>query len=404
MNGWRGTATTVMAAALVLGTGCSSEPVVGALLPLSGEAARYGEAIESGARLALDQARERGELPEGFDIVWRDTASSGEQAAEELTGLIDEHRVKIVLGGVTTEEARAMLPILEEQRLVVVSPSASAPDLAGRSKHFYRLYPSDELEGSQAGTFLATELDKRREAKRTILYTAGTPYSEGIRTEFLQSYRDSEGGHVVAEVDLSSGEWQEASAAALEEHSPTAAFVIAYADNTSEVLHHLAEERFDGIRLTTSAFYSGGAIDELGDLAEGVFLVLPPFDRTSDEEPVRSFVDAYMDAYQRAPDVFAAHGFDAMRVILQVLRDAKPPETPEIRDALRSSISEFPGVTGAIQFNDFGDVTHYPKTFIVADGDAVSYDHFKETRTRQQRERLRKLQEEMRQLAASGGN
>ena len=47
----------------VLSMGCGSKPVVGVLLPSTGEAGTYGESIESGVRLAISDARDREELP-----------------------------------------------------------------------------------------------------------------------------------------------------------------------------------------------------------------------------------------------------------------------------------------------------------------------------------------------------
>jgi len=107
-----------------------------------------------------------------------------------------------------------------------------------------------------------------------------------------------------------------------------------------------------------------------------VLFPLPPFDRTSEKEPVRGFVNRYMEAYERAPDVFAAHGYDAMMVAIQVLQIANPPETPEINKALHFGVTDFMGVTGPILFDDFGDVKHYPKMFIVKDGQVVSYRRY----------------------------
>ena len=107
-----------------------------------------------------------------------------------------------------------------------------------------------------------------------------------------------------------------------------------------------------------------------------------PFDRTSEKEPVLSFVNKYMDTYQRAPDVFAAHGYDAMRLTIQVMTLAKPPETPEILRAFNVGVTEFMGVTGPILLDDYGDVKHYPMMFIVKGGQVLSYQRYLEAERR----------------------
>ncbi len=359
--------------ALMLGlSACGGAPVVGILLPSSGDASTYGESIESGIRVALTEARERNDLPEGFEVVWADTRSDPEVAKAELRRVVKERGAKMVIAGATSDEARAIIPVLDDLNIVCLSPSASAPDLAKKSKHFFRIYPSDELEGSRAGQFL---YDKLR-AKTTLVFVGDTEYTRGIEPEFQQKYVENLGGKIVGRVSILDSDWQDTARAALKKESPQAVYIIGYAGDIATVIRFLKSEGYEGRMVTTSAFYSGKVIQDLGEMANGVFFPLPPFDRMSEDELVQAFVKRYMDTYQRAPDVFAAHGYDAMRIVIAVMKIAKPPETVEIEKALHFGISEFKGVTGPILFDDYGEVKHYPKMFIVSDGNVVSYDRY----------------------------
>lgn len=351
--------------------GCGSKPVVGVLLPSSGPAANYGESIESGVRLAVADARNLDQLPVGFEVAWADSASDPEVVQRELRRLASDRGANLVIGGATSAEARAIIPLLDELNLVCISPSASAPDLAATSRQFFRIYPSDELEGYTAARFLIDRMGQQR----VVLYVGDSEYADGIEPEFSSQFTDALGGEIVARIELDDGDWRDQSARALAE-GVGAVYVIGYAEETLEVLRHLAEEGFGGRVLVTSAFYSSRVIREAGTLAEGILFPLPPFDRTSEKEPVLGFVMRYMDTYQRAPDVYAAHGYDAMRLAIEVMRIAQPPETENIRKALSFGVTEFMGVTGPILFDDYGDVKHYPKMFIVKDGDVISYQRY----------------------------
>jgi branched-chain amino acid transport system substrate-binding protein len=356
----------------LLSTGCGGAPVIGVLLPTTGGAETYGLSVESGIRLALSEARELEQVPPRLEVVWADTQSDPQQAVLEYRKMVETRGVKLVIGGAISGEALALIPVLEETRVICLSPSASAPGLAQKSNLFFRIFPSDELEGHTAGKFLHDRLGK----SKAILYTGDNEYTRGIEPEFRRQYEEALGGAVVERIDLTAGDWESVSRAALRGHRPEAVCIIAYAPEILDVLRHLSAERFDGRVLTTSAFYSTEVIREAGELAEGVLFPLPPFDRTSDKEPVVSFVHRYMDTYQRAPDVFAAHGYDAMRLAMEVMKIASPPETPEIKKALHFGVTEFMGVTGPILFDDHGDVKHYPKMFIVKDGQVVSYQRY----------------------------
>jgi branched-chain amino acid transport system substrate-binding protein len=359
-------------------SGCGGKPIVGVILPATGAAASYGESIESGIRLALSDARERGGLPTGFEVLWADTGSDPARAVAEFRKMVEERDVKLVIGGATSAEAMALIPVLDDIEVVCLSPSASAPGLAQQSRLFFRIYPSDELEGHTAANFLFERLGKRD----VLLFTGDTEYTRGIKPEFLKQYQENLGGTVVAEVALTEEGWQQVAAEILARDRVEAVYSIGYAEEILAVVQFLFDRGFEGRIVTTSAFYSGQVIREAGDAAEGILFPLPPFDRTSEKEPVLSFVNRYMDTYERAPDVFAAHGFDAMALAIQVMNYAKPPETLEILKALNYGVSEFMGVTGPILFDDYGDVKHYPMMFIVSEGQVLSYQRYLEAERR----------------------
>jgi branched-chain amino acid transport system substrate-binding protein len=359
-------------------SGCGGKPIVGVLMPTTGAAVSYGESIESGIRLALADARGRNELPVGFEVVWADSGSDPTRAVAEFKTMVEERGVKLVIGGATSAEAIALIPELEDLNTVCISPSASAPGLAQQSRFFFRIYPSDELEGHTAANFLYERLGIRD----VLLFTGDTEYTRGIKPEFLKQYQQALGGTVVDDIALTEDGWQQAAAKILDRKVVDAVYAIGYAEEILAVVQFLHERGFGGRIVTTSAFYSGQVIREAGDAAEGVLFPLPPFDRTSEKEPVLSFVNRYMDAYERAPDVFAAHGYDVMGLAIQVMNLADPPETPEILKALNFGVSEYMGVTGPILFDDYGDVKHYPMMFIVSDGQVLSYQRYLETERR----------------------
>lgn len=372
-------------------TGCSGKPIVGVILPTTGAEASYGESIESGIRLALADAREREGLPTGFEVEWADTGSDPLRAVAEFRKMVEERGVKLVIGGATSAEAMALIPELDELDVVCLSPSASAPGLAQQSRLFFRIYPSDELEGHTAANFLFERLGKHD----VLLFTGDTEYTRGIKPEFLKQYQEALGGTVVEDVALTEEGWEEVATEALAREGVEAVYAIGYAEEILSVVKFLSAQGFEGRIVTTSAFYIGQVIREAGEAAEGILFPLPPFDRTSEKEPVLGFVNRYMDTYERAPDVFAAHGFDVMGLAIQVMSLANPPETLEILKALNFGVAEFMGVTGPILFDDHGDVKHYPMMFIVKGGQVLSYQRYLDTERR-------RILKQVQDLLASG--
>ncbi len=99
------------------------------------------------------------------------------------------------------------------------------------------------------------------------------------------------------------------------------------------------------------------------------------FEPDSDHAHVKAFVTAYRQRYGEPPDLFAAEGYDAMKVLAVALeaRHALPGELPR---GLRDEVKEFPGVTGSIQFDEGGDVRKFPRVYGIGK-DLALYDYSK---------------------------
>ncbi len=360
----------VLAAAAL--TGCGSKPVLGILLPQTGDAQPYADSMKKAMDLALEDAKKAGRQPAGLEVYWEDSGSNPEQAAAAAEKLISQHGAKLLLAGVTSGEAKALLPILDATKTACISPSASAPLLTKRSKYFYRIFPSDELEGSTAARFLKDDMTR----STVLIYTEDTEHSRGIEPEFRQVYEQVLQGKVVGRVLLNDPDWKKESADILAAENPEAVYIIAYAQPTLQVLEHLNQQRYRGTTLATSAFYNGELITKNAKLVDNVFFPQPAFDVEDNRPVVQTFVKEFRDRYKEDPDIYAAHAYDGLGLALEVLKKTKPLEGPEIKKTLQFGIQGYVGVTGTIQFDDYGDVRHNPIMYIIKDGKVYNYKRY----------------------------
>jgi len=384
--------TTLLAGALVVGlVGCGAKPTVGVLLPMTGSAASYGVSMKEGIDLAIAEAREKGTVPSGTQFIWGDSESNPDQGVEELRRL-SKAGARIVILGTTSDTAKAILPALEETDTLALSPSASAPSLTKDSRLFFRIFTSDELEGRRAARFLYDDQDRHS----VLIYAQNSEQARGIEPPFRQVFEQTMGGTVVGKVSLDNPDWQKESADLLAADRPESVYVIAYAKDTIEVLKQLRAKNYEGTICLTSAFYSSQVVDKYPTLLEGVFFPQPAFDMQDERPLVQDFVKSFRAKYKHDPDIYAAHAFDATRVVLYVLQQTSAYDTSELRKTLMFAIKEFPGVTGSIQFNESGDVQHNPIMFTVRGGKVVNYERY----VKEQKELIRKR---IRQLLQQGG-
>lgn len=358
---WMLAAGLLTGAALSL-VACSPTSVsVAVILPLTGEYAAYGVSIEKGIKLAYEEVAADGDSqPPIDDFKVRDSKSDNKTALIWLEQEIQRGAIAVI-GGVTTAEAKAMIPITDKNGVVLLSPSASSPELSGISKTFFRVWPSDQTEATKLAQSAYGELQTK-----TIVVVAGQdPYSRGAEGVFKKAY-EAQGGKILETIEYPAGS-RDLSGVAVRvmELQPEAVFVADYADGVAELVHDLRGRQYPGRILTTSAFASSAAIEKFGKEAEGVILAQTTFDPNSTDEQVRDFVAAFKTHYGELPDIYAAYGYDAMKVLARASQ-GRQILPAEIAAGLRSdAFKGYTGVTGPISFDDKGDVMKSPRLYTI---------------------------------------
>jgi len=372
---------------------CGGEnPVlVGAVLPLSGQFAIYGEPIRKGIELAFEEIKAKDDTGYSLELEIKDSQGNPDLAKQQLEQLYDDG-APAVIGGATTEEALTMVEVADGVDRVLISPSASSPRLSGISTNFFRVFPSDFLEGTKMGHFATQTLN----VESVVIVASKAPYAKGIQQVFRQEF-ERNGGTVQDVIEYPRNTSDLGGVLdRIMTLDPEAVYLADYADGLVTLLKGLRERGYDGKILTTSSIASGEVLDKAGTAADGVLFTQSNYDIGSEEPLIQDFVKAYRAKYNEDPDLYAAHGYDAMRVYARALHEGgRRPR--EFWQGMRS-INSFPGVTGTIQFDEQGDVQKFPRVYIVKDGQFIDYDKVLEERRKKLDQRRRDLEERMREL------
>ncbi len=390
------TLRTILCLSLTLGlfTGCSKdEPViVGVVLPLTGEFAIYGEPIRRGIELAFEELQAQEDFPYPLDLQVRDSESDPETAAAQLSQLY-EAGAPAVIGGVTTAEALAMVEVADQRDRVLLSPSASSPQLTGLSTNFFRVFPSDFEEGTKMGYFAIQTLG----VDEVVIAAAESQYAKGIQQVFAQEI-ERNGGTVTEVIEYPPN--TDDLGGVIERImtlSPQAVYLADYAPNLERLVSGLDERGYQGTVLSTSSIATPEFVNTVGAAANGVLFTQSNYDVSSDEERIQQFVARFGEQYDKAPDLYAAHGYDAMRIYGRALVEGGGRRPSNFWQGMRG-ITSFPGVTGPIQFDEQGDVQKFPRVYVIRDGSFVDYDRVLTERRQDLEERRRAIEERMKSL------
>lgn len=367
---------------------------VGAVLPLEGKFALYGEPINQGIQLAYELYQAAGE-GSTIELEVRDSRSDPQRAADQLEELYRAGAVAVI-GGVTTDEALEMVPVADGANRVLLSPSASSPRLTGISRNFFRIYPSDFREGNKMGNFAAQDLG----IDQIVILGAESPYAKGIQDVFQSEY-ERFGGEVLAVIEYEpdqldfSDEVERALAL-----DPVGIYVADYAQNVSRIISALREDDFDGKILTTSAYATPETIATAGGDAEGVLLTQTAV--PADDPNLQAFNAAYQERYGERPNIWAAHGFDAFNVMARAINETNAMSADDVWKGLRG-IHNYQGASGVIQFDERGDVGKFPRTFVIEGGELVDYERAVEDKRQEILRRIEELNRTRSQLQRDEG-
>jgi len=391
----------VFPVAVLVGCNRGEEMKIGAVLPLTGVSAVYGEAIQRGIDLAVEQLQAP-DAPETLDFTvalsTEDSASDPQQAAAKLRDVYAAGATAAI-GGVTSEEALAMVPVAEQAGSILLSPTASSPKLSGISQYFFRIFPSARDEATNIARHM---LDAQQVTTVAIVYQDDA-FGQGTRESLEEAYSGTVAGAVSfapGAADLSDVVTQVEELEAGVEVGEDEGFGIYVAAIGPDLVRAIKTLRQGGIKariFTTSAIASPEVLEALGEFSERVLFTQTVFDTSSAEEPMATFVRAYEAKYGQAPDLYAAHGYDAVLVLVEARKESGSSLASELLKGMRT-LSNFPATTGSIQFRETNDVQKFTRVFVMIGGDVTDYEEFMANRRKILEDRRRAIEERMREL------
>ncbi|MES2088208.1 MAG: ABC transporter substrate-binding protein [Patescibacteria group bacterium] len=168
---------------------------IGVMLPLTGDAASYGEGGRNVYQLAVEEINAAGGVDgRQIELVIEDSKCNGKDASSAAQKLINIDKVQIILGGFCSGESIAATPIAAAGKVALFSPGSSSPDLTNISPYFFRNYPSDASQGK----VLAETAYNSKQWKKVAVIQEQTDYALGVFKSFSTSF-EGFGGTIVKE-------------------------------------------------------------------------------------------------------------------------------------------------------------------------------------------------------------
>ena len=158
---------------------------IGAMGPLTGPNAIYGNAVVNGAQVAVDEINAAGGI-NGYQIEYKgeDDESDAEKSINAYNSLKD-WGMQVLVGATTSNSCIAVAAKSAQDNLFQITPSGSAVECA-ENPNVFRVCFSDPDQGAASAKYIG---EHKLATKIAVIYDSSDVYSSGIYEKFAQEYK-----------------------------------------------------------------------------------------------------------------------------------------------------------------------------------------------------------------------
>lgn len=338
---------------------------IGLLLPLTGDATSVGVPMQKAALMAVEEINAGGGvLGQPIEFVSEDGKCEPAAAAASAQKLINVDKVKIVFGGACSGEMLAAAPIAEEGQVLLISPSATSPDITKAGDYIFRTIASDAGQGTVAAEYAFNTL----QMKKVAALSEQTDYAQSLKNVFVNRFKEL-GGEVSAdEVFQSKDTDLRAQILKIKGVRADLVYLVPQSPVTTElILKQLAAQEVTTKKMGTEATLSRELISQNPGLMSGLVSTEPYFDDTAGD--ASSFLIKYEAKYNEKPTYpsFMANTYSQVYLIKEGIEKVGFDAT-KLKDWLYT-VKGWKHALGELTFTADGDaIGQYSIKEVQADG------------------------------------
>ena len=358
-------ATILLCLPALLVLACGSDPtstpvaapdepfVIGAMDALTGVAESYGNPLHRAKLLAVEEINAAGGIDgRELKLVVEDSKCAAQDAITAYNKLTDVDGVRIILGTTCSSSMLGAAPLAEKEGVVLLSASATSPDIASAGDYIFRTAINDLRLGIDIGNTLWVD-----GARKIATITESTDYAEGARRTAVEQFKQL-GGSVAAEESYSSDviDFRSQLTKLLDEE-PNALLVAAQGEASGGTIVKQARELgYDGPIYSEIVPASPEALRIAGDAATGLKAIVPNPELTSTAG--REFLARFKARYGVVASLpwFQGSAYDDVYIAAECLKQTNDDQDADgFRDCLYN-LTWSGAIGDNYSFDENGDV------------------------------------------------
>jgi len=329
----------------------SNEIRIGAILPLTGDGAMYGQMARMAIDLAVQEINSDGGIKgKNIIVIYEDTQLDPKIATQAVQKLITVDKVLAIVGPMASNTLLAVAPEVERNKVILISPSATSQEITNAGDYIFRTIVSDIYDGTAMAQYAYNE----RNYRRVAVFYVNEAGPKGVSQAFIQEFVRLGGSIVSEEAGTRDGADFRSQITKIKNSNPDAAYFAGYAKETVIFLKQAKELNLDKQLMTHQLIDDPDVIKRAGDTANDVIFTTPKLTPETGGGAVKMFFDKFQNQYGQQPENFAPNAYDAVNLLAHAMRDSGISDE-SIKQGLYN-VREYDGASGRITIDENGDV------------------------------------------------
>jgi branched-chain amino acid transport system substrate-binding protein len=314
---------------------------IGAFLSVTGPAAFLGDPEQKTLELYVEKLNASGGvLGRRLELVAYDSAGDAEKARSYVKRLIEQDKVDVLVGGSTTGETMAAVPLAEAAQIPFISLAGAVVIVEPVKKWVFKTPHTDRMACEKVFVDM-----RARGASKAALISGTGGFDRSMRAECLK-VAAKHGVDIVADETYGAADTDMTAQLAKIKGTPGVQAVLNAGFGQGPAI---VTKNYRQLGLAAPLYQSHGVASKQyvklsGDAAEGVRLpaaALLVADTLPDEDSQKRIVTAYKRDYEgrfkQEVSTFGGHAYDGLMLAVEAMRRAGSADKAKVRDALEAT-------------------------------------------------------------------
>jgi len=328
------------AAALAIGSASAQEIKLGAFLGYTGPASLLGDPEKKTLELYVEKYNAAGGvIGKKLKLVMYDTGGEAKNAVTFVKRLLEEDKVDVIIGGTTTGETMAVIPLIEQAGVPFISLGGASVIVEPVKKFTFKTPHTDTMSVSR----VYEDMKGRGFAKIGLIAGDGGYDKSCIAN--AEKLAGKYGITIAANETFGRGDADYTPQLIKIKNAGAQALLFCGFGPSAVILN----KNYRQLGLTAPLYHNHGSCSRAilqgsGPAADGIRLPCPAVvvadmlpDSDPQKKPATEYVADYRAKFKDDISIFGASAFDAFLIVVDALKRANTADRAKLRDAIEST-------------------------------------------------------------------